>query len=85
MEDARTAAWGEFLAGRAGLLADDLRDALGVSYLAGLNAQAMLFEPAAARLELATGAELAPAALQRWQALELGPVLRGGGLQALAL
>lgn len=55
-----------------------MRRSLTATYLAGINAQAMLFVPATRRLELATGTGLHPAALQPWHGLDLGPLLAGG-------
>jgi hypothetical protein len=84
IDDARTRALGAFLAERGWKDAGTLREALGVSYLVDLNAQAMVVEPATARLDLALGTTLAPAALQRWVRLDLGPALRGEPLTAIA-
>ncbi|MCK6487805.1 MAG: C45 family peptidase [Planctomycetes bacterium] len=55
-----------------------MRRSLTATYLAGINAQAMLFVPATRRLELATGTGLHPAALQPWHGLDCAPLLAGG-------
>lgn len=55
-----------------------LRSLLSASYLKGLNAQAMVIEPATRRIDLALGTSFAPAALAPWHAVELGPLLDGG-------
>lgn len=57
-----------------------LRQLLGGCCLRGLNAQAMLFEPATLRLQLATGGARSPAATSAWHALDLAPLLRHGRL-----
>lgn len=85
IDDPRTRALGAFLRERGPEEAGTLREALGVSYLVDLNAQAMVCEPARGRLELATGSALAPAATQRWRGFELGPALRGEPLTTIAV
>jgi hypothetical protein len=55
-----------------------MRRSLTATYLAGINAQAMLFVPATRRLELATGTGMHPAALQPWHGLDCAPLLAGG-------
>lgn len=62
-----------------------MRRTLTATYLAGINAQAMLFVPASRRLELATGTGLHPAALQPWHGLDLAPLLAGGDPAAAAV
>lgn len=55
-----------------------LRGLLAGCWLRGLNAQAMLFEPASRRLQLATGGARQPAALGAWSEIDLAPLLRDG-------
>jgi hypothetical protein len=54
-----------------------MRSTLTATYLADINAQAMLFVPARRRLELALGTGLRPAALQPWHGLDCAPLLAG--------
>lgn len=55
-----------------------LRRALAAAYLRGLNAQAMIFDLAARRLELALAEPGRPAARARtWRIVELAPLLEG--------
>jgi hypothetical protein len=54
-----------------------MRRALGGCWLPDINAQAMVFTPAALRLQLATGTALKPAALCAWRELDLAPLLAG--------
>lgn len=54
-----------------------LRQLMTASYMPGINAQAMLFEPATLTLELAIGTGTHPAACQPWKRVALGPLLAG--------
>jgi hypothetical protein len=54
-----------------------LRQLMTASYMPGINAQAMLFEPATLTLELAVGTGTHPAACQPWKRVALGPLLAG--------
>ena len=54
-----------------------LRQLMTASYMPGINAQAMLFEPATLSLELAVGTGTHPAACQPWKRVALGPLLAG--------
>lgn len=61
------------------------RRVLSASYMTGLNAQAMVFSSRDRRLELAVAEGLAPAALNGWHAVELGPLLDGAGVDQAAV
>jgi hypothetical protein len=55
-----------------------LRRSLTASYMLGINAQAMLFEPASRTLELALGSAAAqPAATAQWQRIPLADLFAG--------
>lgn len=54
-----------------------LRQLMTASYMPGINAQAMLFEPATLTLDLAVGTGTHPAACQPWKRVALGPLLAG--------
>jgi hypothetical protein len=56
------------------------RRLLTASYMPGINAQAMVLEPATQSLSLATANAFTPAALMPWKHLALAPLLRGGSL-----
>jgi hypothetical protein len=62
-----------------------MRRALTASFQNGINAQAMLFEPAARRVQVAVGTAAHPAALGAWRALEVGEALDGGGLDTVEI
>jgi hypothetical protein len=61
------------------------RRVLSASYMPLMNAQAMVLDHRARRLELALAQGNRPAALQPWYAIELGPVLDGADAATLAV
>jgi hypothetical protein len=61
------------------------RSVLTASYMPLDNAQAMVFDGATRRLELARATDGAAAALQPWLALDLGPLLDGAPAASLAI
>lgn len=62
------------------------RRVLSSSYMPGLNAQAMVLDPRARRIELAlAGTDAGPAALAAWCSLDLAPVLSGAPVSTLAV
>ena len=54
-----------------------MRRALTTCYMPGINAQAMVFEPATCTLELAVGTGVAPAATAAWWRIPLAELLNG--------
>jgi hypothetical protein len=62
-----------------------MRRTLTAVYQNGINAQAMLFEPATRTLQVATGTAVRPAATGTWRTLDLGRALDGDGLDTVTV
>ncbi len=62
-----------------------MRQILTASYMPGINAQAMVFEPATCTLEVALGTGSEPAATSRWWRVPLKTVFAAGELGALTV
>jgi len=62
-----------------------MRQSLSAVYQNGINAQAMLFEPATRTVQVATGTAAKPAAIGTWRTLSLGRALDGDGLDTVTV
>lgn len=62
-----------------------MRQVLTASYMPGINAQAMVFEPATCTVELALGTGAEPAAKARWWRVPLATLLAAGDMTALTV
>ena len=62
-----------------------MRQVLTASYMPGINAQAMVFEPATCTLEVALGTGSEPAATSRWWRVSLTAAFAAGELRALTV